>query len=718
MLSITSTSEKQMALYLLRAFFLAFIILIMPAQAQEALAAASSDARIDAMTTSHKITAAINIHKLIVKGTDVITFNTPERDEYLRLIIRSGSSIDAVSHDDRPLKFTIRKSASKGLNEAVIKLSAAQRELKTPLVITVDFHGVFSPISAAVDKIKRGVAFVDDGVMGDEGVFLPSNSGWFPQSQDAMAVYDATITLPQAYSTVMEGALIKRVTAGHLKTEQWQTAHPSDGLSLVAGRYAIDKERYKDIDIYTFFLDKDDALSRLYIDKTKEYLDIYDKLIGPYPFEKFAVVESFLPTGYGMASFTLLGSAVIRLPFIPDTSLGHEIAHNWWGNSVYQPDGAGNWAEALTTFTADHLYAEKKGTDKEFRFLKLLGFKNFAEASTMPIAGFSDATEPVSRAVGYNKGAMLFVMLKDEIGDKAFSTALKIFYSRFTFKRATWADIQTSFEEASGRGLDWFFDQWLNRPGGPDISFDGPVMKWQSGQKYLIQFTIRQTNPHVITLPLVIEKKDGDVRLNIRLTKELETFSIEMPTLPAALEIDPEYKVFRILSDAETPASLSACFGDKDAVIVMPSQKDAADRYAGLAALMSKDYGQSVITDDSPGAYADKTVFVLGGSGENKAYETAVNTNFSKAASFDDGSFSFGKDRFGLTGNTFALALKDISGRRRAICAFFGDGPKDRLFETGKKLRYYGEYSYLVFNESASPVKGRLEGTKVLRHEF
>lgn len=703
---------------LLRAIWIAWVILIMSSQIQSSNAAASTAAPIDTLLTSHKITVSIDISSLTITGRDIITFNAKTHTESLRLVIRSGSSIDAVSADGKPLRFAVKKIASKGLIEAVIKLPSTVRPSKdATLTITVDFHGTFSPINSAREKIKRGVAFVDDGVIGDEGVFLPSGTAWFPRSEDGMAVYDAAISLPEAYTTVMEGTLIKRVTSGRIKTEQWQTQYPSDGLNLVAGRYAVAKETYKGLDIYTFFFDKDDALSRIYIDKTKEYLDMYDKLIGPYPFKKFAVVESFLPTGYGMASFTLLGSAVIRLPFIPETSLGHEIAHNWWGNSVYQSDNGGNWTEALTTFTADYLYAEKKGEGRDFRFLKLLGYKNFAETTPLTLAGFNDATEPVSRAVGYNKGAMLFVMLKDEIGEEAFSTGIKTFYSGFAFKRAAWADIQASFEAASGRKLGWFFDQWLNRPGGPAIFLEGPVLKWTFGQKYLIQFTIRQTNPATMTLPVSIETKDGVVRLSLRVTKDLETISVEMPALPIAFEIDPDYEVFRILSDAEAPPALSACFGNKDAVIILPSQKEAADKYGPVAALISKDYGASIVTDDTPEAYADKTIFVLGNESENKAYED-VKANLSRDVSIDDKMLTLAKGRYALAGNLFAFALKDISGKRRAICAFFGDAPKEKVLETGKRLRYFGESSYLVFNEGASPVKGRFSGTKILRHEF
>ncbi|NIR14150.1 MAG: M1 family metallopeptidase, partial [Desulfobacterales bacterium] len=62
-----------------------------------------------------------------------------------------------------------------------------------------------------------------------------------------------------------------------------------------------------------------------YLAYSKKYLEMYEEMLGPYPFQRFAVVENILPTGYGMPTFTLLGRQVLKLPFIPETSLGHEV---------------------------------------------------------------------------------------------------------------------------------------------------------------------------------------------------------------------------------------------------------------------------------------------------------------------------------------------------------------------------------------------------------
>ena len=134
----------------------------------------------------------------------------------------------------------------------------------------------------------------------------------------------------------------------------------SEDCHLVAGRYKVTSTKHDGIDIYAYFFPEEQGLVETYINATKRYLDMYQKLLGNYPYGKFAIVENFFQTGYGMPSFTLLGSLVVKLPFIVDTSLGHEILHNWWGNSVFVDESQGNWCEGLTAYMADYYYKELK----------------------------------------------------------------------------------------------------------------------------------------------------------------------------------------------------------------------------------------------------------------------------------------------------------------------------------------------------------------------
>jgi len=99
--------------------------------------------------------------------------------------------------------------------------------------------------------------------------------------------------------------------------------HRTDHLNFIASnRFSIVKERFGEIDLYAYFFDKDMNLAKDYLEHAKRYFDLYQKMLSPYPYRRFSIVENILPTGYSMPTFTLLGRDVVKLPFIVRTSAG------------------------------------------------------------------------------------------------------------------------------------------------------------------------------------------------------------------------------------------------------------------------------------------------------------------------------------------------------------------------------------------------------------
>jgi hypothetical protein len=197
----------------------------------------------------------------------------------------------------------------------------------------------------------------------------------------------------------------------------------------------------------------------------ERYLRLYEDSIGPYPFEEFSVVSSPTPTGFGMPTLTYLGVDVLRLPFIRDTSLGHEVLHNWWGNGVRPDYGRGNWSEGLTTFMADYAYREQASAEAalEMRLAWLRDFAALGSAADRPLAAFTSRTHGAEQVVGYHKAAMVFLMLRDSIGTQAFDRALRAFWREHRGGVASWDDLRAAFEAASGRSLPYRIEP--RRPG-------------------------------------------------------------------------------------------------------------------------------------------------------------------------------------------------------------------------------------------------------------
>ena len=93
-----------------------------------------------------------------------------------------------------------------------------------------------------------------------------------------------------------------------------------DEVFLIAAKFKEYSKKIGKVNVLAYLRTADESLANKYLETTSQYLEMYRQLIGPYPYSKFALVENFWETGYGMPSFTLLGEKVIRFPFILHSS--------------------------------------------------------------------------------------------------------------------------------------------------------------------------------------------------------------------------------------------------------------------------------------------------------------------------------------------------------------------------------------------------------------
>jgi hypothetical protein len=77
------------------------------------------------------------------------------------------------------------------------------------------------------------------------------------------------------------------------------TQRQKQQIFLIAGKYMVTAEQHGDVDVMTFLYTSDPQIHKAYIPATERYLDLYSRLIGPYPYQKFALVENFWQTGTG-----------------------------------------------------------------------------------------------------------------------------------------------------------------------------------------------------------------------------------------------------------------------------------------------------------------------------------------------------------------------------------------------------------------------------------
>ncbi len=370
---------------------------------------------------------------------------------------------------------------------------------------------------------------------------------WHPIPEQDM-LYELWAALPPGFTGISEGGEIKMATQQGMC--QFQTAFPNllRTLHFAAGPYIIQSVKESGVTIYTYFFKEDQQLAPEYLKAAARYIKRYQALFGPFPYPRYSIVENRLPTGYGMPGFTLLGQAVVRLPFIKDTSLGHEILHSWFGNSIGIAENGGNWCEGLASYLADQSFAEDLGKGVEHRKHQLLRYDAFVhQGNTMALDEFTGAGDnrPMAkkiRAIGYDKGSMVFHMLRKEIGDKAFFLALRDLYKWKKHQRASWQDLETAFSKAAARNLKPFFQQWLERIDRPQLSIPEVSLEQEGGQSK-INFLLVQENeqPYTMQIPVVVKTLNGEVRQTLTADQLEHIFTITTDTLPTELTLDPDY---------------------------------------------------------------------------------------------------------------------------------------------------------------------------------
>ncbi len=436
------------------------------------------------------------------------------------------------------------------------------------------------PISREGPDTARGFAETE-GTIQLDGVFLPGASGWYGKPGDELLTFDLTVTLPAGWDAMSQGRreiLERSATRTRLR---FVADTPQEEIWLVAGPLSETRRMTDGVEALALLRERDDGLAAKYLDATGPYVAMYSKLLGPYPYSKFALVENFWETGYGMPSFTLLGSKVIRLPFILTSSYPHEILHNWWGNGVYVARESGNWSEGLTAYLADHLFAEQSGRGAAYRQEALQKYADYASrAKDFPLAEFRERHSPASEAVGYGKALLLFHMLRRELGDDVFVKGLRTLYAERKFQRASFDDVRSALEQASGRDLAASFTPWVTRAGAPRLSTRDVASRQDDDKSWHISGRIDQNQdgaPYPLSIPISVTMEGHETAFQtvIRATETATTFNLAVPARPLRLDVDPEFDLFRLLDPAEMPPALSGAFGADVCTMILPSLASA-----------------------------------------------------------------------------------------------------------------------------------------------
>ncbi len=552
----------------------------------------------------------------------------------------------------------------------------------------------------------------DDGTLeiGFKGIFSGQNDSkniishkgialtgiWYPQLE-GLSYHKLEVTLPLGYEAISEAEGIKKIEDSEARFS-FDFPYPLDSINLVAGNsYRIIKDGYNDVDIYAYFFEEDLELAERYIEYTKRYIEFYEELLGEFPYKRFSIVENFLPTGYSMPTFTLLGSSVVRLPFIVETSLGHEILHQWFGNMVYIDNDGGNWSEGITTYLSDHLYKEKEGRGWEYRKMLLTDYESYVnEDNEFPLIKFYDRFDDASKAIGYGKSSMVFHMVKNLIGEKVFLTSLRDFIKEYRFKRASWDDLRQSFERYYKGDLTWFFKQWVDEKGLPELELKDVELKY-SGGGYELSFKLKQSGKIFrLDVPVTIYSGSKGFKRFFSLSEEVKDFKIYMSERPERMALDEDYDIARRLDKRETPPTISRLLGGREYLLALPIKNKEDYEYI-IESFKDKGAHLKEATDIKESEIKSSTLIILGSD------NPVIRRLFGRLYMPDKG---------------FNVVVKKNPWDEEKVIGVFSGTLKDEIEAGFKKISHYGRYSRLVFSGGVNISKETDESERGIRMDI
>lgn len=587
-----------------------------------------------------------------------------------------------------------------------VPLAAYQVEMADPgQALVLNYQGrIHHPIKGPGEASARSVGD-SPGIISGKGVFLADSSAWFPRfGERELVSFDLTVEVPEGWGAVSQGELVEDKRSSGSRIIGWRETSPQDDIYLVASRYHEYRLETPDALAMVFLRSADDALAKKYLEATSQYLGMYARLIGPYPYKKFALVENFWDTGYGMPSFTLLGGKVIRLPFIIYSSYPHEILHNYWGNGVYVDYASGNWAEGLTAYLADHLLAELRGRGGDHRRNVLQKYTDFVnEERDFALTEFRSRHSSASEAVGYGKTMMLFHMLRRHMGDEQFVRALRHYYKNNQFRIASFDDVQKAFSQVSDEDMQPFFRQWVQRPGAPKLKIE-KLTSAKKGGAYRLDLTLAQTGdqqPYRLEVPvLVYLQGQGQVfETTVRMDRGRQTFQLALPGRPTRVEVDPQFDVFRRLDSREIPSALSQGFGDDRPLLVLPASADKAmlEGYRKLAGYWQASQNRDieiVLDTQLKQLPRQRSVWLLGR--DNRFRDRLIDSLGDQGVDIDDGAIAIRGSRYDLDSHSVVLTARHPDNPDKTLLWLSG-GSVGAIPGLARKLPHYRKYSYLVF---------------------
>ncbi|GAB2704848.1 hypothetical protein GCM10027037_33040 [Mucilaginibacter koreensis] len=398
-----------------------------------------------------------------------------------------------------------------------------------------------------------------------------SSSAWFPtiDKPNQKTTEEITMTVPAKYVTLSNGRLVtQKKNADGTRTDTWKMDLPhSPYLFMMAvGDFKIYHDKWRNTPVDYYLEPKYAPYAKDIFGFTPEVMEFYSKTLGvDYPWNKYAqiVVRDYVSGAMENTTATLHGEYVqaTKRELLDAgydegrSTIVHELFHQWFGDYVTTESWSNltvneSFADFSETLWAEHKYGQDEGDahiqqDRE-NYIRTPG------ASNKDLVRFHyNDKEDMFDVVTYQKGGSILYMLRNYLGREAFYKGLNIYLKANALKNGEAQQLRLALEEASGKDLNWFFNQWYYGSGHPALQID---YKWDAATKTQTVY-LQQTQPDkVFTLPMAIDIYAGGkkTRHEVWMRDRADTLTFHSDVQPSLVNVDADKALLVQKTDGKT----------------------------------------------------------------------------------------------------------------------------------------------------------------------
>ncbi len=397
-----------------------------------------------------------------------------------------------------------------------------------------------------------------------------TNRHWFiaHDAPNERMTTELIVDVPAAYSVSSNGRLESQHTNGDRAVWHWMQdkPHVSYLVSLVIGQFDIVEIPHERVPMKVWVPKGLGHLVPGTYGCTAEMIDLFERRFGvPYPWDRYdqLVVKNFGAGGMeNTSATTMYPTAILDETALADRNLdgliAHELAHQWSGDLITCKDWAHIWLnEGFATY-GDALWTEyRDGEDGYLEDIRgnfrRVAWRDKTTADLPMVSSTYDHPGETFRRPGnpYPKGASILHMLRMMLGEDVFWDGMHRYMKRNALGVVETHDFRYAMEEVSGRGLEWFFDQWCYRPGVPrldvEVQYDGRdralVVKIEQTQEI-----DERTPAFRFTLPVYVRTARGAKELAIEVTEKATSFRTVLDGVPEIVAVDPRLHVLSVVN--------------------------------------------------------------------------------------------------------------------------------------------------------------------------